>query len=124
MTDDLRFLDFLRQHHLLRDIRRLGIELLDELGHHFIIGSILGAFQDKVFPPDQLAAADEEDLDAGLIIGACHGDDIRILVVRRKDHFLPLDNGLHGLQPVAQGRGPLELELLGSFFHLLLDAPA
>ena len=121
MTDDLGFLDLLREHHLLRDTGRLGIELLDELGHHFLIGGVFRSFQNKILAPDQFAAADEENLHAGFVIGACHGDDIRILVIRRKDHLLAFNDGLHGLQPVAQGGGAFKLELLGSLFHFLLD---
>ena len=82
LADDLSFLDLLRQQHLGWDCRRLVVKLLDKFTQHIRIRQVLSAFQKEVFAPDQLAAADEEDLHAGFAIGARHGDHIRIDVIR------------------------------------------
>ena len=78
---------------------------------HLAVGLVFGAFQDEVLAPDQLAAADEEDLHAGLAVGARHGDHVRIHLVAG-DHLLALDHPLDGLDLVAQGGGPLEAAAL------------
>ncbi len=108
----------LRQQHLRRDIGGFGVELLDELGHHLAVGFVFGAFQDEIFPPDQLAAADEEDLHAGFAVGARHGDHIRIHLLGG-DHLLLFHHLVDGLDLVAQRGGLLEAQVLGGLLHLL-----
>ena len=76
LLDDLGFLDLLRQHNLLRDAGGLRVELLDELGHHLVIGRILCAFQDEVFAPDQFSCANEKNLHASLVVSTRHGDHV------------------------------------------------
>ena len=112
MTDDLGLFNLLRQHHLLWNGRSLGVELHDELFHHFGIRRILRPFKDEVFPSDQLAAADEENLYTGLTVTARHGKHIRIQIVGREDDLLSLDNGLDGFELVAYCRSFLEAHLL------------
>src|SRR5687768_9400412 len=76
LTDDLGLFNLLRQHHLLWNGRRLGVELHDELFHHFRIGFILRPFKDEILTAYQLAAANEENLYTGLTVTACHGKHI------------------------------------------------
>ena len=90
------------KHDLPRDTGGFRVELLHELRHHFRIRSVLGAFEHKVLPADELPAPYEEDLYAGFSIRASHGQHIRIQIVGGKDDLLPFNNGLHGLQLIPE----------------------
>ena len=122
LTNDFGFFDFFRQHHLLRNVGRFGVELLDKLLHDFSIAGFFGAFQDEVFPPDEFAAADEEDLHAGFPVRARHGDHIRVQVIGVEHDFLPLDDGLDGLELVTDSGCFFEAQFCRCFLHLVFQA--
>ena len=75
--------------------------------------------QDEVLPPGQLAAPEEEDLRAGLVVGSRQRNHILVAGAGRVDDLLLLKHLLHGLHAVAQGDGALELQLLRGLVHLL-----
>ena len=120
-ADDLRFLDFVRQQHLVGDDGGFGVELLDELTHHLVIGDLLGAFQDKVFTPHQLAIADEEDLDAGFVIRPGNGKHVGIGLVTGDD-LLFFHHAFDGLNLVAQCGGFFKVQVVCGAGHLFLQA--
>ena len=79
LADDRGFLDFLGKEYLFGQAGSLLIELLDKFAENLIIvGISVSAVHQEIFPPDHLAAADEEDLDAGLTLRPCDGDHIRV----------------------------------------------
>ena len=78
---------------------------------HLRVGFVVRAFEDEVLAPDQLAAADEEDLHAGFAVGARHGDHVRIDLVGGDDP-LAFDHALDGVDLVADRGGSFEIQAL------------
>ena len=87
-ANDAGLLDIGGQEQLRRHAGRFIIELLQEGRQHRGIWRFMRPFHHKILPPDQLAAANEKDLHAGLPIRTRHGDDIRVDIIGRKNHPL------------------------------------
>ena len=78
--------------------------------------SSLRPLEQEVLAPDQLAAADEEDLDAGVAVRAREGDHVLVLPWPRRSRAAARSPS----RPPGSGRGvrrPLELEALGRLLH-------
>ena len=108
LLDHRQFVQIALHQDLRWHVSGLVVELLDERGHHLRLALILGAGQHKVLAPDELAAADEKDLHAGLAILAGKGDEIVVVQVAGDD-ALPLDNLADGGDLVAHLGGLLEI---------------
>ncbi len=121
LLDDAGLFDLVGQHHLAGHGGRLGVELLEELPNHLAVGGLGRALQDEIFTPNQLAAADEENLHAGLAFRAGHGNHIRVDLLAG-DHFLLFHHPVNGRNLIAQGGGALKAQVFGGLLHLRAQA--
>src|SRR3989304_6046203 len=71
-----------------------GIVLLKKRGHDRSRTLILGAFQEEVFPPEELAPSNDENLDTALVPLLRKSYGILVFSLGRDD-FLPLDDLFH-----------------------------
>ena len=83
--DDRYILDLRRQHDLLRQKRCAGIKLLHKGREYLTLTVLRRDTHIKMFPPDQLSAADKEDLyhRVTLVIGKRY--DVLVLSVKARD---------------------------------------
>ena len=119
--DNLHLLDMGWQQNLRRHERRVLVVLFQELrGCRLDPVFAFGAFEEEVLLPDQLAAANEEHLDARPgVVG--HNRHHILVAGRGRDDLLPLADGLDSVQRVAQLGRPLELHVVRGGLHLAFE---
>jgi hypothetical protein len=97
------------------------VELREKLAIELGVALLFaGAVEDEVFLADQLAAAHEEDLHAGLAPRARRRDQIHV-DARAPDDLLTFRHAPHGDEPVAQPRGRFVVEPVGRLRHLHIE---
>ena len=111
------FLQILRQQNLLGQQApgpvKLGQERRQDLLRRLSPGG-----EDLQVPPGQLAPLEMEDGHAAADLARVQAQNVGVRQKTRHD-LLPLAQQRNGLQPIPQGGGPLELQGLGGFLHLL-----
>ena len=111
------FLQILRQQNLLGQQApgpvKLGQERRQDLLRRLSPGG-----EDLQVPPGQLAPLEVEDSHAAADLAGVQAQNVGVRQKTRHD-LLPLAQQRNGFQPVPQGGGPLELQGLGGFLHLL-----
>ena len=103
------------QEHLARDEGRGIVILLEKCAQDILVALLVAPAQEKVFAPDHLAAADEEDLHANARRRARHADGV--LIARTRDDVLPLGCLSHGGKLIPQARRRLEVIRLRRKLH-------
>ncbi len=109
--------DLRRQQNLRRDGGRVGVELLQECRHDFVVVGARAPFHDEVFPSQQFAVADEEDFHASVALVPRQGDHI-LIECGGGDDLLPLGHLSQREQPIPHARGALEVQRLGRLADL------
>ena len=104
--------DRARQVDLARDRRRPDVVLLEEAGQDLLVRGVADRVQEVHVPADELAVAQDEQLDGGLVVLAGHADEVQF-GLRERLHLLALHRPLDGPDLVAQGAGALVLGPLG-----------
>ena len=108
-------------HQFRWNVWRTFVKLLQEGSHHLAGAAIARPLQDKEFAPNQLAVAEKEDHDAGLILATGESNHILVVLSLRGNDALLLQHPLNRLDAVAHARRLLEVQVLCRRLHLLLQ---
>mgnify|MGYP007056979555 CR=1 FL=1 len=111
------FLQVLRQQNLLGQQAPGPVKLGQERRQDLLCRLSPGG-EDLQVPPGQLAPLEVEDGHAAADLAGVQAQDVGVRQKTRHD-LLPLAQQGNGFQPIPQGGGPLELQGLGGFLHLL-----
>ena len=118
LGEQLPILQLERKQDMFRGKATAEVVLLHQAGDRLF--PIVGGGENLIFLIQQIAVAEMEHRKAGLHLGLAIAHHIRIRQSTRR-HQLLLSQSFHGVQPVPQGGGQLELQMIGSLDHLRLD---